>query len=263
RYGDRGYQYVHLEVGHALQNFLLQLTSLNLYTNVVTEFNATQVRELLNTSLTPLVILPVGKTSSSLYIKDHIKMNSLIKTNEMTVEQAIAKRKSIREYSEGEIPLTVIQDIFNTSIDIDYFEESEDQINLIAVIGKVSGLTSGLYQYAMDNKSLIQYNTTDYRQALQNVALKQPWVGNAQLDLVISVNISWIYQQSDYYLVHKKLMFNIGMIAQNVYLKCTSYGLGNVVVGAFEDAKLTSLLGLPSSYSPVYIIPIGLTPSFS
>ncbi|MHA1946202.1 MAG: nitroreductase family protein, partial [Candidatus Hodarchaeales archaeon] len=60
----------------------------------------------------------------------------------------------------------------------------------------------------------------------------------------------------------RKMMFNIGMIAQNIYLKCTSHGLGTVVVGAFNDWGVAKLIATPDTHLPFYIIPIGLTPEF-
>ena len=48
RYGNRGVQYVHLETGHAVQNFLLQLTSLGLRTRPITHFIVKQIQVLLN-----------------------------------------------------------------------------------------------------------------------------------------------------------------------------------------------------------------------
>ena len=48
RYGNKGVQYVHLEVGHAIQNFLLQLVSLNLNTQVITKFYSQNIQTIIN-----------------------------------------------------------------------------------------------------------------------------------------------------------------------------------------------------------------------
>jgi SagB-type dehydrogenase family enzyme len=65
RYGNRGIQYVHLEVGHAIQNYLLQATSLNLYTHVITQFVSSEIQSFLDTEYEPLVVLPLGVNSES------------------------------------------------------------------------------------------------------------------------------------------------------------------------------------------------------
>jgi SagB-type dehydrogenase family enzyme len=62
KYGDRGIQYVHIEVGHAAQNLCLQAVSLNLGAGVVGAFHDRQVKRILNARANeePLYVVPVG-----------------------------------------------------------------------------------------------------------------------------------------------------------------------------------------------------------
>lgn len=63
RYGKRGVQYVHMEVGHAAQNVYLQATASGLGTVIVGAFNDSAVAECLGlpTQEVPLAVLPVGE----------------------------------------------------------------------------------------------------------------------------------------------------------------------------------------------------------
>jgi SagB-type dehydrogenase family enzyme len=63
RYGERGIQYVHMEVGHAIENVCLQAISLGLGSVIIGAFNDYDVKEVMNFELNeqPLLILPVGK----------------------------------------------------------------------------------------------------------------------------------------------------------------------------------------------------------
>jgi SagB-type dehydrogenase family enzyme len=63
KYGDRGIQYVHMEVGHAAQNVCLQATALGLGTVPIGAFDDDQVSLLLNLPKDerPLYLIPVGK----------------------------------------------------------------------------------------------------------------------------------------------------------------------------------------------------------
>jgi SagB-type dehydrogenase family enzyme len=63
KYGERGFRYVYMEVGHAAQNVYLQATALNLATVTVGAFYDEQVKEVLNLpeNEQPLCIMPVGK----------------------------------------------------------------------------------------------------------------------------------------------------------------------------------------------------------
>jgi SagB-type dehydrogenase family enzyme len=62
-YGKRGIQYVHMEVGHAIQNVCLQAISLGLGSVIIGAFNDYDVKDVMNFELDehPLLILPVGK----------------------------------------------------------------------------------------------------------------------------------------------------------------------------------------------------------
>lgn len=63
KYGDRGIQYVHIEVGHAAQNLCLQATALGLGLVTVGAFHDDQVSEVLDLpeDENPLYIIPVGR----------------------------------------------------------------------------------------------------------------------------------------------------------------------------------------------------------
>ena len=62
-YGKRGRRYVHVEVGHAAQNILLQATALELKTTPVGAFDDKSVREAIDSPLdhAPLYIIAIGR----------------------------------------------------------------------------------------------------------------------------------------------------------------------------------------------------------
>ncbi len=63
RYGDRGKMYVHMDVGHAAENLLLQATALGLGAVPVGAFRTRTIAGLLGLpeSETPLYLLPIGR----------------------------------------------------------------------------------------------------------------------------------------------------------------------------------------------------------
>lgn len=63
KYGNRGIRYVHIEVGHAMQNVYLQAEALGLGTVTVGAFSDSSVKELLHLDdeQQPLGIMPVGR----------------------------------------------------------------------------------------------------------------------------------------------------------------------------------------------------------
>lgn len=60
RYGERGYRYVCMEVGHVSQNIYLQAEALQLATVAVGAFDDAAVKEILAVEGAPLLLMPVG-----------------------------------------------------------------------------------------------------------------------------------------------------------------------------------------------------------
>lgn len=63
KYGDRAERYVHMEVGHAAENLLLQAVALDLGAVVIGAFHDDQVRDILGLPKdhAPLYLIPVGR----------------------------------------------------------------------------------------------------------------------------------------------------------------------------------------------------------
>ncbi|MFX0211873.1 MAG: SagB family peptide dehydrogenase [Candidatus Hodarchaeota archaeon] len=261
-YPYRGIQYVHLEVGHAIQNFLLQLTSLNLDTRVITNFTSQKIQNFLNTKLDPMIILPVGIRGNQNSLLFRFKPLTLENSEEMTVEEAIIKRKSVRDYLSGKIPLSMILDILNDSLKNLRILDNSPPLDLRLVVGEINGLQNGSYKFFLENSSLSLLSQGDLRSPLKEAGLNQIWIERAQLDIVISVDTTWIDQQADPVLYHRIMMYDVGMFAQNVYLKCAANGLGTVVVGAFYEGLTSQVVNIPNTHTPIYIMPIGLTAEY-
>jgi SagB-type dehydrogenase family enzyme len=51
--------------------------------------------------------------------------------------------------------------------------------------------------------------------------------------------------------------FEAGCAAQNAALQAVALGLGTVVVGAFDDARVQSVVGLAGDERPLCILPAG------
>ena len=66
KYGERGIQYVHMEVGHSAQNLFLQAGALDLATVTVGAFDDESVTRILRLpeNLVPMMLMPVGRKVS-------------------------------------------------------------------------------------------------------------------------------------------------------------------------------------------------------
>jgi SagB-type dehydrogenase family enzyme len=96
----------------------------------------------------------------------------------------------------------------------------------------------------------------DLRKALAGAALDQYWVRSAPAVLVLA----GVYERSETKYGQRARRYThieTGHAAQNVYLQAEALGLGTVIVGAFEDAAVREVLGLPSDHAPLALMPVG------
>jgi len=95
------------------------------------------------------------------------------------------------------------------------------------------------------------------RQDLYQEALNQEAILQAPLTIVITAiyartEVKYGKARSPRY-VHMEA----GHAAQNILLQAVSLNLGAVPIGAFEDNRVQTVLGLPADHEPLYLIPVG------
>jgi len=251
RYGDRGVQYVHLETGHVLQNCLLELASLGLATRPATAFNSATLQSFLNTSLVPLLALPIGLHGNT------PDTGVILQTSEMTVEQTISLRRSQREYLTGYLSGSVIEIVAGNLSLVSAFCEF-DRVDVKIAARNVTDYDSGLYSYSFSGSELSLIELGDLSEDLYVAGLNQPWIRDAQANVVLSCDQSWALSQVSPELRWRELLYSMGMLAQTVYLKCTAMSLGTISIGAFYENLVIDVVDVSSGYLPVYIMPIGL-----
>ncbi len=97
----------------------------------------------------------------------------------------------------------------------------------------------------------------DKRSELAIACLSQSWVREAPVSIVLSAvfeRTTKRYGKRGVQYVHME----VGHVAQNVYLQATALKLGTVIVGAFEDERVSRCLGLPQSEVPLAVLPVGV-----
>lgn len=185
----------------------------------------------------------------------------------MSVEEAIAKRRSIREYTDEPLSLEELSQILWAAQGITEPKwglrsapsaGATYPLEVYAVIGDggVEGLEAGVYHYSPRDHELRRVLRGDHRGPLSKAALGQVWVAAAPVDLVIAA----IYERTTMRYGERGIRYvhmEVGHVGQNVYLEAAALGLGTVVVGAFDDEEVRRILNLPEGEKPLYIIPIG------
>ncbi len=129
-------------------------------------------------------------------------------------------------------------------------------LEVYVIAGNIECLASGIYKYDNRQHHLIKLHDGDFRQALSAAALDQQSIVQASFSLVFTAvfeRTTARYGQRGVMYVHMEA----GHAAQNVGLQAVALGLGTVVIGAFDDVDVSSVLALPQPEKPLYIIPVG------
>jgi SagB-type dehydrogenase family enzyme len=186
-----------------------------------------------------------------------------IKKSNISVEEALSKRRSVRDYKDEPLTLKEVSQLLWAAQGITAGRSRRTApsagalypLEVYLVIGKVKGLDPGIYHYDPAEHSLTKIVSGDKRADLFNAGLGQSSIKAAPIDIVICAEygrttIKYMKRGERY--AHMEA----GHVGQNIYLQAETLGLKCVVVGAFEDGAVKNVLGIKNE-EPLYIIPVG------
>ena len=172
----------------------------------------------------------------------------------MPVEDAIALRRSVRTYADGPLTLAELSQILFAAQGItggkaDVKLRSAPSaggtypFELYAFASRVEGLEPGIYHYVPEGHCLDLVAKGDFAAKLSEACLGQSMPAEAACSIVLAAvpgRTTARYGERGLMYVHMEA----GHISQNIYLQCTSLGLGVVAVGAFYEEDVNDLIGL-------------------
>ena len=210
------------------------------------------------------VSLAISYVASSMESEQRIALPEAEFVGEMSVEEAINKRRSVREFSRDSLTLDDIAQLLWAAQGVTSERGYRSApsagglypLELYVVAGNVDGLAPGVYRYRQTEHDLILVASGDHRRRLATAALNQSWVRRAPAVLVIASvykRTTGKYGQRGRRYAHMEA----GHAAQNIYLQATARGLGTVMVGAFDDSEVQRALGLPVDHEPLGLMPVG------
>ena len=186
--------------------------------------------------------------------------------SQVSIEEAILRRRSIREYEPEPITLSQLSQILWAAQGITQkstgFRAAPSagatyplEVYVVVKEGGVKDLPAGVYHYLPSSHELELVKLGDYTVDLMKAALGQGWVGDAAINLVINA----IYERTTRRYGDRGIRYvhmEVGHVGQNVYLQCISLNLACVVIGAFYDEEVKKIVG--GMGEPLYIIPVGV-----
>lgn len=177
----------------------------------------------------------------------------------VSVEEAIQKRRSVRSYAAKEISTGEISQLLWACQGI---TDGARGLRAAPSAGALYPLEvylvkkDGIFHYLPDGHMLETISDKDVKKDLAGASYGQGFVSAAAIDIVICA----VYERvtSKYGDRGRRYTdMEAGHAAQNVFLQAAALGLDSVPVGAFDDAAVSEILGLPKNVKPLYILPVG------
>lgn len=209
-----------------------------------------------------------------------IKLPAPYHDGKVSLENALNNRRSIREYSEDSLSISEISQILWAAQGItkkiedppSYWRSKQWKwmggfrtapsagalypIELYIAVGKIKGLSQGLYKYNPQEHTILKVLEGDKRVDISNAALKQSCIRKGAVNIIIfgvykRTSIKYGKRAEQY------VQIECGAVCQNIYLQSYALDLGTVFVGAFKDDSLKSTLNISEDEYPLGIMPIG------
>ena len=205
-----------------------------------------------------LGVMPVVHSSDTIILPEP-RLDS-----DVSVEQAIQSRRSVREFSNSSLSLAEASQLLWSAqgiTDVNGLRSAPSAgalypLVVYLVAGNVTGLKQGIYQYSPDGHKLSRIKDGDSRMELATAAYKQRWIQDSAALLIFSAiekKTTWKYGQRGIRYIH----IEVGHSAQNVFLQAQSLGLDAAVVGALDDARIKKILNLSNEEQVLYLMPVG------
>jgi len=193
-----------------------------------------------------------------------IKLPDPVYKSGTSIEEALLKRRSVREYKKEPLELKEISQLLWAAQGITSKEDGRTApsagalypLELYVISGNINSLTPGVYHYRPSGHSLEQIAEGDKRKLLSAAAMMQGAVNKSAAVIVIAAEYK---RTTGKYLERGKRYVHMeaGHAAQNIYLQAVSLKIGTVVIGAFSDSLVKQILHLPKSEEPLYLMPVG------
>jgi SagB-type dehydrogenase family enzyme len=124
-------------------------------------------------------------------------------------------------------------------------------------VNRVSGLEPGLYRYLPLDHALARLGDPVPPEEVTEGCHGQTFAGSCPVCFAwtaLPYRTEWRYGPVS----HKIILLDAGHVCQNLYLACTAMGLGTCAIGAYDQARMDSLLGLDGEEEMVvYMAPVG------
>lgn len=184
--------------------------------------------------------------------------------SDTSVEQAMLKRRSVREYTDEPLALEELSQLLwaaqgiTDSMGLRTASSAGAlyPLEIYVAVGNVTDLPAGVYKYKIGDHELTGILEGDIRDELSDVSLGQASVG----DGAVVIMLAGVFERTAVKYGERSeryVYMEAGHTAQNIYLQAASLNLGTVVAGAFDDSDVKKVMNMEKNEEPLYLMPVG------
>ena len=177
----------------------------------------------------------------------------------MSLEEALARRRSVREFTREALTERELSQLLWAAQGITHAEglRTAPSAGALYPLEIYVASAGGFYRYEARPHQLARLSDRDLRAAMRRAALDQEAITQAPAVFVIAAVYERTSRKYGAARTPRYLHMEVGHAAQNLLLEAVALGLGGVPIGAFEDEALQKALALPVDQCPLYLIPVG------
>lgn len=213
--------------------------------------------------------------------KEKVILSKDFNDSGLTLEKAILRRRTIRDFSEEPLSLIEVSKLLHFSYGITSSKVIEDSggvvlplraapsagalypLEIYLIVSNIENLERGIYHYNVRDHLLELVNDKYSPEDLYKYTFGSGISANAEIirksSLVFVISAifdrnQWKYQERGY----RFILFDAGHIMQNLYLIAIGMNIGVTAIGGFVDDGINGLLGIDGVYeSAIYLAAVG------
>ncbi|HLE53594.1 MAG TPA: SagB/ThcOx family dehydrogenase [Anaerolineales bacterium] len=195
---------------------------------------------------------------------ERIELPDPVSDSNTSIEEALHKRRSLREYQRGELTLAEVGQLLCAAQGVTGPQGQRTTpsagalypLEVYLVSWEVAELAVGIYHYLPSEHALLCRAKGDIQEELSSASLGQESLRQAAVIIVLTA----VYERTAHKYgerAERYVHMEVGSVAQNVALQAESLGLGTVIIGAFRDDEVKKVLALPVDEHPLCLLPVG------
>lgn len=179
-------------------------------------------------------------------------------TSNVSLEEALASRRSVREFTDEPLTLEEISQLLWAAqgITAGWGGGTTPSAGALYPLEVYVATPDGLYHYVPRGHRAEVVSRRDLREALAGAALGQAAASDAPAVFVVAA----VYARTAGKYggrAERYVKVEAGHVGQNILLQAVALGLGAVPMGAFLDEQVRRVLNLPAEQELLYLIPVG------